>query len=68
MKKAEVGSWSRLDVPKVVAPKKEKTPEPKVEEVADDVDDLDLDDIGVLSTKATLSKEASGGRTQADII
>lgn len=69
MKKAEVGSWAKLDVPRTVAaPVKEPTPEPKVQDVTEEVDDLDLDDLEIVASKPTLSKEASAGRTDAEII
>ena len=41
-----------------------KLEEPQVEEL----DDLDLDDIDLTPRKSGLSKEASGGRTDAEII
>merc|ERR1712228_1038357 len=69
MKKAEPGSWAKLDIPRekmaVVEKKKE---EPKVEVVDDDFDDLDLDDLDLTPMKAQLSKEASNGRTNHEII
>lgn len=70
MKKAEPGGWARLDIPKPAAPTTEvQKQEPKaMQQLADDVDDLDLDDLEILPTKAVLSKEASGGRTDREII
>ena len=47
---------------------KESTPQPQIQEATEDLDDLDLDDLDVTSTKVTLSKEASGGRTDKEII
>lgn len=65
MKKAEPGSWSRLDIPRPVTKTVEKEPEKKVE---DSVDALDLDDLDFSVSKPTLSAEASAGRTDAQII
>ena len=45
-----------------------KKDEPKVEVVDDDTDDLDLDDLDLTPMKAQLSKEASNGRTDQEII
>ena len=45
-----------------------KLEEPQIEELDSDMDDLDLDDIDVAPRKSTLSKEASGGRTDAEIL
>ena len=67
MRKAEAGGWSKLDIPQEIV-KKEATPEPKIEDVIDDVDDLDLDDLDVIAGGGGLSKEASGGRTNNEII
>merc|ERR1711974_35932 len=52
MKKAEPGSWSRLDIPRPVTKTVEKEPEKKVE---DSVDPLDLDDLDFSISKPTLS-------------
>ena len=62
MKKAEPGSWAKLDIPKPLVEKKPAVQEPKVVDVTDDIDDLDLDDLDVAPAKPkmTLSKEASG--------
>ena len=68
MRKAEAGSWSKLDIPQEILEKKEATPEPEVEDIDDELDDLDLDDLDVTSKRPTLSKEASGGRTDKEII
>ena len=70
MKKAEPGSWAKLENPRAVAPKPTVIEEPKVEEINEDsdLDDLDLDDIDIAPRKSGLSKEASGGRTDAEII
>ena len=46
-----------------------KKDEPKVEVVDDDTDDdIDLDDLDVTTKKMQLSKEASNGRTNLEII
>jgi len=71
MKKAEPGAWAKLDIPKIVAkpevPKGlPKLEEPQVEELDDS--DIDFDDIDLAPRKGGLSKEASGGRTDAEII
>jgi len=68
MKKAEPGSWVKLENPRAVVPKPTVIEEPKVEEIDEDIDDLDLDDIDIAPRKSGLSKEASGGRTDAEII
>ena len=68
MKKAEPGSWSKLDIPQTIIAKKEATPEPEIEDINDDLDDIDLDDLDVGPSRSTLSKEASGGRTDQEII
>ena len=68
MRKAEAGGWSKLDIPPEIIEKKESTPQPQIQDATDDLDDLDLDDLDVTTTKATLSKEASGGRTDKEII
>jgi len=68
MKKAEPGSWAKLEVLKAAPVIKEELKEQKVEDITDEVDDLDLDDLDALPTKLTLSKEASGGRTDHEII
>jgi cysteine/histidine-rich domain-containing protein len=67
MKKAEPGSWAKLNFPRQVA-KVEKKVE-KVEETLDSaVDALELDDLEVMSPRLVLSNEASGGRTGQAII
>ena len=68
MRKAEAGSWSKLDIPQEIVEKKESTPEPQVEDIDDDLDDFDLDDLDISAKKIGLSKEASGGRTDKEII
>jgi len=69
MKKAEPGSWAKLDIPKPVVEKKPVIQEEqKVTDITDEVDDLDLDDLDVTPSKMTLSKEASGGRTDQEIV
>merc|ERR1712098_952865 len=56
MKKAEIGSWAKLDIPKKVV-KVEKVEEaPKEEESI--VDALELDDLDLQPTKLQLSAEA----------
>ena len=67
MKKAEAGSWSKLFIPR------QKVEQPKIidkveDKIEDQVDALDLDDLEYNAQNVTLSKEASGGRTQAEII
>jgi len=73
MKKAEPGSWAKLEIPREVAePEAPKDlpvlEEPKIEELDDDLSDLDLDDLDVAPRKSGLSKEASNGRTEHEII
>ena len=55
MKKAEAGSWAKLDIPKKVVKveKKEEVPEPEAV-----VDALDLDELDLTPTKMQLSAEA----------
>jgi len=65
MRKAEPGHWSKLDIPRPVTKVVEKQVEKKVEEK---VDALDLDDLDFEVSKPQLSAEASGGRTNAQII
>lgn len=73
MKKAEAGSWSKLYIPKVTLTKS-KPEEDKIDilnpssKIESQVDALDLDDLEFTPQKATLSKEASGGKTEAEII
>jgi len=55
MKKAETGSWARLDIPKVVE-KKEKVEEKPKEDSP--VDALELDELDLTPTRFTLSQEA----------
>ena len=54
MKKAETGSWAKLDIPKKMA-KVEKIEAPKEEAI---VDALDLDELDLTPTKMQLSEEA----------
>ena len=54
MKKAETGSWAKLDIPKKVE-KIEKKEAPKEEPI---VDALDLDELDLTPTKMQLSEEA----------
>jgi len=69
MKKAEPGSWARLDVPRPVAAAAAKTPEVKKEEEEESkVDALDLDNLDFCVQKPVLSADASGGRTDAQIL
>ena len=55
MKKAETGSWSKLDIPKKVVKKEVVEEKPKEEPT---VDALELDDLDLQPTKLQLSKEA----------
>jgi len=55
MKKAEIGSWAKLDIPKKVV-KVEKVEEAPKEEPS--VDALELDDLDLQPTKLQLSAEA----------
>ena len=55
LKKAEVGSWGRLDIPKKKVEKVVIEDVPKEEPA---VDALELDDLDLTPTKFTLSKEA----------
>jgi len=58
MKKAESGSWAKLDVPRQVEEETNadtKKEEEKIEEV---VDSLELDDIDITPTRYTLSQDA----------
>lgn len=73
--KAEPGSWSKLEVPKVnkelpkEAAKATTTAEEDApEEEAECVDALDLDDLDLSTPKLVLSNVASGGRTDQEII
>ena len=75
LKKAEPGAWAKLDIPRVVKKveevKKIETPvvnTPQDDDDDDDDDDFDLDDLNLGSTKMTLSKEASNGRTSNEIV
>jgi len=69
LKKAEPGSWARLDVVRPVTSVKrpEEEVKPVVEE-EDCVDALDLDDLDFCVRKPVLSSDASAGRTDAQII
>jgi len=55
MKKAETGSWAKLDIPKKVVKKEVVEEKPKEEPT---VDALELDDLDLQPTKLQLSKEA----------
>ena len=73
LKKAEPGAWAKLDIPRVVKKveevKKIETPVVNTQDNDDDDDDdFDLDDLNLGSTKMTLSKEASNGRTSNEIV
>ena len=72
LKKAEPGAWAKLDIPRVVKKveeiKKIETPVITTPQDDDDDDDFDLDDLNLGSTKMTLSKEASNGRTSNEIV
>lgn len=66
MRKAEPGSWAKLNFPRqVVKVAKKVVEETPVETV---VDAIDLDDLEVPVRRVTLSNEASGGRTGKPII
>ena len=67
MKKAEAGSWARLNFPCQVANVEKKVE--IIEDILDSqVDALDLDDLDVVPRRVVLSNEASGGRTGQDIV
>ena len=67
MKKAEAGSWARLNFPRQVANVEKKVE--IIEDILDSqVDALDLDDLDVVPRRVVLSNEASGGRTGQDIV
>ena len=80
MVKAEPGSWGDLSISEVQDPsangaanpgsnapiQPDSTPAPAPDEPT--VDALDLDDLELVPMKVTLSAEASGGRTDAQII
>ena len=80
MVKAEPGSWGDLSISEVQDPpangaanpgsnapiQPDSTPTPAADEST--VDALDLDDLELVPMKVTLSAEASGGRTDAQII
>lgn len=83
MPKAEPGSWADLSVSEVVdqpangapIPGSTSTTQPTAAPAAETpaseestVDALDLDDLELVPMKVTLSAEASGGRTDAQII
>ena len=55
LKKEEIGSWGKLDIPKKKVEKIVIEDTPKDEPL---VDVLDLDDMDLTPTKFTLSKEA----------
>jgi len=57
MKKAEPGSWAKLDIPKPVKVE-EKVPEKDMSKAEPTVDALELDDLDLTPTKLSLSKEA----------
>ena len=56
MKKAETGSWAKLDIPKAIVKKEKVEEKPKEEEST--VDALELDELDLTPTRFTLSKEA----------
>lgn len=67
MKKAEPGSWAKLFIPREVKlVVKEQTKDTSSNE-NDKIDALDLDDLSLTPQRCVLSKEASGGRTNAEI-
>jgi len=58
MKKAEPGSWAKLDIPKPVV-KKDETPSVQdMSKAESTVDALELDDLDITPTRMSLSKEA----------
>ena len=58
MKKAEVGSWAKLDIPKKVIKTEEKVIVPDMSKAEPSVDALELDDLDLTPTRMGLSKEA----------
>ena len=58
MKKAETGSWAKLDIPKKVVKVEEKTIVKDMSKAESSVDALELDDLDLTPTRMSLSKEA----------
>jgi len=58
MKKAETGSWAKLDIPKKVEKVEEKETVPDMSKAEPTVDALELDDLDLTPMRMGLSKEA----------
>ena len=58
MKKAETGSWAKLDIPKKVVKAVEKESVPDMSKAEPIVDALELDDLDLTPMRMGLSKEA----------
>ena len=58
MKKAETGSWAKLDIPKKVVKAKEENIVKDMSSAESSVDALELDDLDLTPTRMSLSKEA----------
>ena len=58
MKKAETGSWAKLDIPKKVVKVEEETIVKDMSKAEPSVDALELDDLDLTPTRMSLSKEA----------
>jgi len=58
LKKAEPGSWAKLDIPKKIAKVEKEEVVPDMSKAESCVDALELDDLDIAPTKITLSKEA----------
>ena len=58
MKKAETGSWAKLDIPKKVVKAEKEDIIPDMSKAESSVDALELDDLDLTPTRMTLSKDA----------
>ena len=58
MKKAETGSWAKLDIPKKVVKVEEMNIVKDMSKAESSVDALELDDLDLTPTRMSLSKEA----------
>ena len=58
MKKAETGSWAKLDIPKKVVKMEEENILKDMSKAEPSVDALELDDLDLTPTRMSLSKEA----------